>query len=240
MALKEGRCVNCGSILLLDPEQDKAHCLYCDAVFASTEAFEIAEHPEDYTFPNEKQPEYTGPDLDPKGFQSKIDTEAFARKVEANQNKQELTPEKPHLSQAKVPDLHANRKQILLTLSVIAAIVIVFLAFALPLSAKRNRVRQALSAKLYADYDLPGDYGEKLLISGMTNDDVVLAFEEKPDPDYAEKIFRDYCQTRAKLMDMEGSDAMYEGVSFDFISADGSFRLETAKGSHQIKLIELD
>ena len=69
MALKEGRCTNCGSILFLDPSAQKGHCLFCDAVFENKEAFRAADDPDAFEFPNVEQPKYEGPSLDPRPVQ---------------------------------------------------------------------------------------------------------------------------------------------------------------------------
>jgi hypothetical protein len=61
MQLKEGRCPNCGSLLQLDATKDQGHCLFCDAVFASKEAFDIAANPAGVTFPNLPSPNMRGP-----------------------------------------------------------------------------------------------------------------------------------------------------------------------------------
>ena len=65
MSLKEGRCPNCGSIVSLNAKSEKGHCLFCDAVFDTSHALEIAANPEGVEFPNEPQPKYEGPSLAP-------------------------------------------------------------------------------------------------------------------------------------------------------------------------------
>ena len=62
-ALKEGLCVNCGSLLMLESRNEKGHCLFCDAVFDNKEAFRAKAEPDQFTFPNEPQPPYEGPNL---------------------------------------------------------------------------------------------------------------------------------------------------------------------------------
>jgi hypothetical protein len=61
MPLKEGRCPNCGSILQLNTAAEKGHCLFCDAVFENTQAFDIADNPGEYTYPNLPQPSMKDP-----------------------------------------------------------------------------------------------------------------------------------------------------------------------------------
>ena len=69
MPLKEGKCINCGSLLMLDPSMPKGHCPFCDCVFDNEEAFRAFQHPEEFTFPNDPQPPYTGPSLVPLPYQ---------------------------------------------------------------------------------------------------------------------------------------------------------------------------
>lgn len=242
MALKEGRCVNCGSILMLDPEMEKGHCLYCDAIFDNQKAFLIAQDPHAYEFPNEEQPKYTGPNLDPVAYRGKVDVQAFEQAVRQKQAKAKTETESRqlNLSDEKIPELNASRKQILLTISAFVALALLFLAIALPLTMRRDRIRDDLMSDLVEKVDINLDAGEDLLIRGMKNTDFVLSVSEKPSEEEALEYFTFFVEKRAALLDLDGK-TMYEGVNGQIISPDGGYELfaqEAAADSVVVKELQ--
>ncbi|MDO5015594.1 MAG: hypothetical protein Q4E09_01055 [Eubacteriales bacterium] len=228
MALKEGRCYNCGSILMLDPQQEKGHCIYCDAVFDNKLAFEIATNPQGYEFKNEKMEKYTGPNLDPTSQTGAIDEDALHAAIDHNAAKRALKQQdsvgKPNLSEESIPELKASKKAVLITILGIVIFFGLFFAIAIPKINHREEVRKQLTANFIDAEKLPLTYGENLLIRGGANDTVVMAFKEKPEEDTVRSYWETYAQERAKLLDLEG-DAKYKGLEMEVISADGGYLL---------------
>ena len=231
MALKEGRCPNCGSILMLDPEQEKGHCLYCDAVFDNAKAFDLAENLGDYVFPNEEQPKYEGPDLDPKQYQPRFDVEKLQQSIEANQRKQaakrqnsEVTLE---LSDQAIPELSMPRRQVARVAGVAILIATIFLAIMIPVSIERDRVKAELSTAYLQDIKLdPEKDAERLLIRGNDNSQAVVLVDGSISEEEAAEYFEKFCQARAKLLDIDPeSDALYGDVGMEVISTKGSWRI---------------
>lgn len=233
MALKEGRCTNCGSILMLDPTQEKGHCLYCDAVFEAAEAFALYEDATGYVFPNEEQPEYTGPNLDPVQYKARFDESEFAKKVEQakklSQQRKEAAAAEPklNLSNEAVPELTLSTKNKLMIIGAFVVVFALFFAIMIPRSIERDRVRKDLQenflAKLSEDHEVDED---NLLIRENNNSEAVLHLKESPAKEDASKIFELFCQERADLLSENEDEQIYKKVKMQIISSDGGWLIE--------------
>ncbi len=231
MALKEGRCPNCGSILMLDPEQEKGHCLYCDAVFDNAKAFALAENVGDYVFPHEEQPPYEGPNLDPKQYQPRFDVDKLQQSIEANQRKQAAKRQNSdlplELSDQAIPDLNMPRKQVAWVAGVAVLIAAIFLAVMIPISLQRDRVKADLSKAYLQEIQLdPVADAEKLLIRGNDNSQAVVLVKGSISEEDAADYFEKFCQERAKQLHMNPeTDNLYRNVGMEVISTEGSWRI---------------
>ncbi len=106
MALKDGRCPNCGSLLALDPNAEKGHCLFCDAVFETRGRLKLPET-RCYEFPNEPQPKYEGPSLNPKNSGNAACRHTTGR---AKEEKATAKPVYIHKEPIKLPDIKLSPK----------------------------------------------------------------------------------------------------------------------------------
>lgn len=81
MAIKNGRCANCGSIIRFDDRNEYAVCPFCNAKTEGKTALDIEANPKKYTFLNEPQEELSEEDaeLAMVGYKSK--DSAAARKA---------------------------------------------------------------------------------------------------------------------------------------------------------------
>lgn len=53
MAVDHGMCKNCGSLVVLDENNENCTCLFCNCIFPREEAIKLLENHENYSFPNE-------------------------------------------------------------------------------------------------------------------------------------------------------------------------------------------
>lgn len=225
MALKEGRCYNCGSILLLDPKMEKGHCIYCDAVFDNKLAFEIAENPSAYEFKNEKMEKYTGPSLAPQANRPGIKTEDYQRAIEHNAAKKALDDQNKsqlELSGQSIPELKAPRKELAITLVVILAIFAIILAITIPTTKSRDQVREELSSSFLTKEDLDLNNGEDFLIRGIRNNNVIIILPEKPSESEVEALFKSFVKVRADIMEIEQGD-QYKQVELEVMTPAGGY-----------------
>lgn len=216
--LKEGRCFNCGSILFLDPDQDKGHCIYCDAVFPTEQAFEIQENPDDYEFKNEPQPEYTGPNLDPYANPAHITFDQAPRATGKAASKDTYK-----IKVKEIPEVKADPKQVRILLAALVALILVFVAITVPLTTKRDNDRErmarefSVSVNQVADHDETAELGEDFIIDKTDNSRGILIVKELADQAEAEAYFKAFVDARGA--DRDGT------VVLDILSKDVSYRV---------------
>lgn len=222
MALKDGRCPNCGSLLALDQNAEKGHCLFCDAVFDNKRAFEIAKDPAGYEFPNETQPKYEGPDLNPKpSGKASVAVQPAAPK------KKKATP-KPvyvHKEPIKLPDIRLSpkiRKKVIL---VVLAAVILIAGISTPLIMTRNRMRADLKAAMPQIAPFTVNVEEATEIRRLTNTYLLIVGPEEISHDDLVLLFRQYAEKRAEIRGLDLSDfkRVYQPITVKVITADGSY-----------------
>ena len=216
--LKEGRCFNCGSILFLDPSQDKGHCIYCDAVFPTQQAFDIHDNPEGHEFKNEPQPEYTGPNLDPYSNPAHITFDQAPKapaKAAAKDNYKVKVKE--------IPEVKADPKLMKIIIAAVVLLVVVFVAITVPLTMKRDQDRErmarefSVSVNEVADHEESAVLGEDFIIERTDNSRGILIVKELADQAEAEAYFNAFVNARGA--DRGGN------VTLDVLSKDVSYRI---------------
>lgn len=227
MALKEGRCVNCGSILFLDPKNEKGHCLFCDAVFANSEAFRAQKDPDQFTFPNEPQPPYEGPNLDPRPSAVTVTTPVHMPAAQKKAAVPAFEPTVTHIPDARIP-----KKAKMLSLGISLLVVAITAAIAIPLLLRRNTQRQIITegfgGRLTADIDLNKNFS----ILNTPNNHFILALKESVTEAEADDLFLEYCEARAAAMDIEGD--ITNGVSMRLVSPEGGYLFAVEDGQKTI------
>ncbi len=217
--LKEGRCYNCGSLLWLDPEMEKGHCIYCDAVFSNTEAFAIAENPDAYTFENKEMEPYTGPSLEPK--RATATPVHFTPPPRATATTQEKKPQY-EIKVREIPEVKADRKIMMIAGAAVALVCLIFLAVIVPLTVKRDRQRDLMAARFAtAVKEIGGSQEEAVLgkdfvISGMKNDGGILLLHEISGEADAERYYEAFREAR--------DSALEDKVSLTLITKDKTYQ----------------
>jgi hypothetical protein len=217
MALKEGRCVNCGSLLILDPKMEKGQCLFCGAVFLNEDAFAAMQLPGDHEFPNEEQPEYTGPPLVVQPVRDAV----FAPQVTQRRVKGRKVDEFV-LPQLDIPDFKMSAKSRILITSVIAGLLVIFLAVAFLLSLKRDGERAEIKEHFVADleHELSG-----IAIEQMKSDAVIVVLKNSVSEQQAAEIFLDYAKARAEVIGYDENDfsASANSITMRIATPEGGF-----------------
>lgn len=204
--MQEGMCKNCGSIVYVDPKQDNCHCLFCDCVFPTEEALDIIRHPEDFEFPNEEQPEYTGEEINPQ--QSKINAN-LNQQVEKREKKAKAKAKPKYAVESKqLPDINLTKKQILSVVAIVAVIAGLFLLITLPQTIRRDNQRVEITDRLKTElseqsYNEALDFNEGFAISRIRNSYVDIISAGDLSKEDAVDIFETYCKTRADVMNID-------------------------------------
>ncbi|MDO5734075.1 MAG: hypothetical protein Q4P08_02955 [Eubacteriales bacterium] len=231
-SLKEGRCYNCGSILHLDPQMEKGHCIYCDAVFENERAFEIAANPDDYSFENKEMPPYEGPNLDPKPSSAPVVNFSPPPKATAKKQAEAKPVYEPKIRE--IPDVKADRKVALIAGGAIALCILLFLAIVLPQTINRDKQREEMANTFSQAVKTIGGsseqviLGEDFVITGMKNNRGILILQELKDEAQAKEYFKAFVEAR-------GRDANGE-VVLDLIAKDKTYRLSQDGRDAEIEL----
>lgn len=217
MAQKEGRCVNCGSLLILDTKMEKGQCLFCGAVFLNEDAFAAMQLPADHEFPNEEQPEYTGPSLVVQPVRDAVFApQVTQRKVKGKKIDEFVPP------QMDIPDFKMPAKSRILITSVIAGLLVVFLAVAFFLSLKRDGDRTKIKERFVADleHELSG-----IAIEQMNCGSVIVVLKKSVNEQQAAEIFLNYAKARAEVIGYDENDfsASANSITMRIATPEGGF-----------------
>jgi hypothetical protein len=231
MALKEGRCPNCGSILHLDSAAEKGHCIFCDAVFGNAEAFGIAANPKGVVFPNTPQPKYEGPSLDPRSGSAAA---APTQKQKQNQNQQvakkpkEVTPAYVVKPPVKMPNIKMSKQTKMRFLIGLLATVVVIAAIAVPLILTRDQARRQLMDAMPAIAPFTIDAAKDAAIGQISNGYLLIATEENATQADAVKLFKAYCEKRAAVYNIEMTEfgEVYGRVTVKLVTPEGGWLID--------------
>lgn len=227
MSLREGRCPNCGSILQLDDAAEKGHCLFCDAVFENKKAFDIADDPSGHTFPNEPQPKYEGPSLDPsperRGHGSVSKSAQKPRKKPKPPPPPVYVPKEPE----KLPDIRVPRK-VKLRIGLIAlAVLLIIVGISAPVIIRRDQIRTELraAAEDLAPFELDSETG--VAIWHTANNYIIASASEVVTEEQARDFFMAYCEKRAELAGLNTDDfaEVYGSVSMKLVHPEGGYSI---------------
>lgn len=229
MALQEGRCVNCGSILYLEPANTQGHCLYCDAVFDNSEAFERAKAPEDFSYPNLPQEAYEGPNLDPVQVRSKLDMKQLEQAAATAKARPASSQAQYQVQGGKVPDLSLSTAT---KVKLAVGFLLLALGFVLlmwPLTARRDRQQAAIAEAFVAQGHEELAMGENFLIRGLNNTRVAwVRAKDIPEVEAVED-YRAFCEARAKALGLS-EDGMQKGVEMKISSPEGGWLIKEGTG----------
>lgn len=232
MALKEGQCPNCGSLLQLDDKNEQGHCLFCDAVFTAASAYEIAANPAGVTFPNVPQPKYEGPILNPQISVAQANARASqietTRKKEVKAQAKTSQPAYQLREDLKIPDLKLSMKT-KIQLSLISLVLVAIVAgITLPIILDRISLRDDL-------YTAAGDYipgavkaDQAIVIHGQNSQRLEVALPAAVTAQEAKAIFLAYGARRATI---EGTDTadfgkIYSDLTVKIVTPAGGFLIE--------------
>ncbi len=196
MPLKEGKCINCGSLLMLDPSMPKGHCLFCDCVFDNEEAFRAFEHPEEFTFPNDPQPPYTGPSLVPLPYQR--GPVVVTQSAAAVKKKDDFV-----LPKKDIPDVRIPRKVFFSIVGIALAIAGIFSAITIPMMNRKKAQYTKISERFVEVVNQPITSEKNLAIHNLSHNRVILVLHEDISDDEGVRLFNEYCDIRADVLDMK-------------------------------------
>jgi hypothetical protein len=233
MAIREGRCPNCGSILHLDGNTEKGHCLFCDAVFQNKTAFEIASDPKTYTFPNLPQPKYDGPSLEP----SYMGPGALSdRRLKQPQQIAKKTPKAEPLAYVpkepvKLPAVKMSRQAKIKSLIIGFGVIVLIAAVSVPLILYRNNTRSYLLDRMEQIAPFAVNKEQAVVIRRLGNTYLLIAADSAVSEDDMILLFKNFCEQRAAVLklDVSNFNRVYKPVTVKLVTPEGGYLIERPK-----------
>lgn len=237
MALKEGQCPNCGSLLQLEDKNEQGHCLFCDAVFNSEAAFAIVANPAGISFPNLPQPKYEGPNLNPQLTSAQANARASqietTRKKEAKAAVKSAQPAYQLRDDLKIPDLKLTFKTKIQLGAAALVLVAVIAGITLPVILDRISLRDQLLAAASDYVPVAIDAEQAIVIHGQNSQRLEIALPTAVTQADAKAIFLAYGKKRAALDQTDLSDfaKAYGDLSVKIVTPTGGFLIENVKSA---------
>lgn len=224
MAHQEGRCPNCGSIVYVGSKNEQSHCLFCDAVFDSDQAIAIAQNPEGHTFPNQPQPKYEGPSLQP-GQTGRPRGKPAVKKARP---KPPPPPTFEFTEPESLPDVRLpNAVKLRIALIALALIVLV-VGISVPVVMRRNQVRQQMLDAMPQLAPFALDVDRDVAIWHNKNDYYMVATDQALSEEELVLFFKALCEKRAEVLslDLENFQEVYSPVKLKLVSPEGGFLID--------------
>lgn len=229
MAMKQGRCPNCGSLLMVNDADAKGVCMFCHARFNPARAIQIDQNPDDVEFPNEPQDALTEEE-NQLAFSSvrSVQVAAPVRSQPAPRKKKaskpgQLTPQQKVAMQKRVliePEVSKQDK--LKMIGSIAAVLVIMAAIFLPLTLRRVSKEKELAQRIneIAVFDVPGS--EYYDFNGFRNTELVIVSPvEVTEADVA-SVMANYKAARAEIYELS-SDDLQNNVRLRVAAPNGNF-----------------
>ncbi len=205
MAVHEGLCTNCGSLMRLNDEHPQTHCIFCWADVDTAEAIRLGQGAGDHVFPNETYPE---PDLETQGKALKAQglgasniVQAPRQTVAAPSRRQEgkLTPrEKVALQNKPVVKPYVSKQHRIAIIAGVVAFLLLIAAIAVPVYLTRENKRDMLRAELPQYLEFAGDEN-RFHIERQRNSRVTIASPKAITEEEAVTAFEGYAETYARV-----------------------------------------
>ena len=214
MAIREGRCKNCGSIIRVDDSKDDAVCLFCWAHTAPQEAIQIARNPDQYSFPNEPQDEPSAEDRDEALNMVSWGTRAGGAPIvhsaapsSARKQKKGLTPaEKVAQSKKEIIEPKMSKRGRRITLAASLGAILLIAVISVPLMLTRESHRGALRGEMAAIYTMGKLSDANYQFSGQGNGTLTLVVPDSLTSEDTETIMRNFKKVRGKVYGLSEND----------------------------------
>lgn len=237
MATIQGMCKNCGALIMFDDRDDKCECVFCNCVFASSEAVEIFNNPEGYEFPNEKYEPSTENKhyhstrvFSDEGLEKAIKRDELAKANKSNgtaeRNEFEISPN----------DVKAPKKFVWGLILSLSVLVIATILIAYPMRNSRIAVTEKVTSNIKTVFDGVVDVNTTVddgktngyIIYGQTCQNIKFVTDDTINSQNAEIVYRNYCAVRSDALGK--TDSLDKNVEMLIYASNGVFEV-TSNGS---------
>ncbi|NJP40724.1 hypothetical protein HCH52_06625 [Oscillospiraceae bacterium HV4-5-C5C] len=207
MAIKQGRCPNCGSILMVDDQAAEGICIFCQARYVPAQAEQLDQDPGDHEFKNEPQPELTDEErrlaFSAYGNVHVPSAAASAKKTIVQHKKKpvdQLTPaQRVALMKKELVEPKLSRRHQLYMAAIIVGVILISVAVILPLTLSKQAKRAELAAEInqIAGFEVadPAYYA----FSGQRNQSLLLIYDGEVTEETAADVLAQFKQARSQV-----------------------------------------
>ena len=241
MAIAQGICKNCGSMVVYNTGDDTCECIFCNAVFPMSELIPIDAELKDIVFPNEKfekRSNSTKTSYSMMPDQVSVEVER-AKKHEA------LSPEaqnKTNEFEISAKDVKAPKKLVIMIAAATAAFVLIVVAISLPLYFMRTGLLKSVEERMgdvtkdVVKVDTSKDADGRNVgfsLEGLNSQIVGIVTEDQASEEKAKQLFDNYCKVRGEIKEgLDSSDVkmtLYAKEGIYQVTADGVEFVEDSK-----------
>ena len=210
MAILQGICKNCGSLVVYNSSDDTCDCIFCNAVFPVSEVIPMDAELKDIEFPNEKFEKKAGIKTQYATMPDSVTPAVKRNKVSNTTDENAFT--KQFEIQAK--DVKAPKKVVILLSVIAAAALIIVVSISLPLYFKRTKLLSSMEGKMPSvvenvatvDTTKGKGYPVGYSIQGLDCQNVSIVTGDDIDEDTAKLLFDNYCDARKSVSSQYGKD----------------------------------
>ncbi len=217
MPIKEARCTNCGSILMVETDESTTKCLFCRAVVNTEEALAVAADPQAYEFPNQEQPEEESAPKAASIYNQALKQAHSAKSAQRATRAAAPTARPAPAARAQVEkiEMPAVKLSTAAKMKIGAFVVALFVLVAaaiLPVTLTRDARRTELSQQI--PEILPFQHVEQGAWSiGKTGNWLFsVVAKEAVDAETALAVYRDFCVARARVYGLDPSADAFHSV----------------------------
>ncbi len=211
MALQQGRCKNCGSIISVDTAKEDAVCMFCWAHTDPKEALAIEANPSAYEFPNESMTEPTAEEQALAFAAINGGSPVLVKKSQPaiKQSKEKkLTPaEKVALAKKDIYEPTVPTKKKIMIAGVSLGILALIAGIFVPSTLNRNKKRDALKSQMATFISGQTLQDANYSFEGRNNSMLTLVLPEDVSEAEAKEIYNNFKSLRSEVYSLSAEDS---------------------------------
>lgn len=228
MAIKEGLCQNCGSLIQIDTSAEEHRCIFCWAENNPDFSQNLLQDPGDYEFPNEDIQQPTDTERQAYLLNRMGQThaaQAIQRSQPAPRKKKkedQISPaEKVRLMTRPIVEPSASRKSRLTMIAGIGAFALIFAAIFTPLFLNRTARQEALAERMDVICPFPVTE-EQISLERQNNSSLLVISPETVDEETAETVYQNFSTEYADVYGIS-QDAARNRIEVEVLGPEGGY-----------------
>lgn len=232
MAIVEGLCSNCGSLIQVDTAKQEQRCIFCWAEVNADFSQSLLHDSSDYEFPNEDLPQPSGSErqaymLDSMGQAQAAQALQRSRPQPRKKKEETIAPaEKVRLMTRPIVEPVASRKSRLYMLGGILAFVLVTAAIFTPFFLNRTARQEALVGRMNEIFPFPVSE-DNVSLDYQNNRSLMVVSPESVDEETARTVYENFGREYADVYDITDEEAL-KRIEVEVLGPDGGYIINNA------------